>query len=45
MKERESFWDFDQNKCFKSDLFYKIKAFNLKVRKMSLIAKFKTSGG
>jgi hypothetical protein len=36
---------FDQNKCLKLICFAKQRVFNLEVRKMALIAKFKTSGG
>jgi hypothetical protein len=45
MKERGSFLEFDQNKCFKVICFAKPRVLNLEVRKLSLIANFKTSGG
>jgi hypothetical protein len=45
IKEMGSFWEFDQNKCFKMFLYCKTKKFNLEVRKLSLIEKCKMSGG
>jgi hypothetical protein len=43
--KRGSFWEFDQNKNLKLICFAKPRVFHLEVRKMSLIAKFKTHGG
>jgi hypothetical protein len=45
MRKRESFDEFDQNKCLKLICFTTPRVFTLEVRKVSLIAKFKTNGG